>query len=224
MNSKKKTNIIIGSILLVSIAITLAMYPSIPDIIPTHWGPDGQIDGTGPKYMLFVFWGIALGVNLLMLFAEKIDPKGENYGRFSKVFNVFRIFITVLLCGMELISIAFAFNPQFANMSTIMYLIMGGMFVLLGNYMPKVKHNYTFGIRTPWTLASENVWNKTHRMSGPLWIAGGLTVMAMTFVKKYTIAVRISVAVLLVLVIVPMVYSYFEFKKEKENNKDEENN
>ena len=120
MNSKKKTNIIIGAILLVSIVITLVLYPSIPDIIPTHWGPNGQIDGTGPKYMLFVFWGIALGVNALMLFTEKIDPKGENYARFPKVFNVFRIFITVLLCGMELISIAFAFNPQFANMSTIM--------------------------------------------------------------------------------------------------------
>ena len=157
MNSKKKTNIIIGAILLVSIVITLVLYPSIPDIIPTHWGPNGQIDGTGPKYMLFVFWGIALGVNALMLFAEKIDPKGENYARFPKVFNVFRIFITALLCGMELVSIAFAFDPQFADMNTIMYVMMGGMFVLLGNYMPKVKHNYTFGIKTPWTLASENV-------------------------------------------------------------------
>ena len=214
MNSKKKTNIIIGAILLVSIVITLVLYPSIPDIIPTHWGPNGQIDGTGPKYMLFVFWGIALGVNALMLFTEKIDPKGENYARFPKVFNVFRIFITVLLCGMELISIAFAFNPQFANMSTIMYLIMGGMFVLLGNYMPKVKHNYTFGIKTPWTLASENVWNKTHRMAGPLWIMGGIAIMGGVFMPP-EIAFVIMFAIILLLVIAPMVYSYIEFRKEK---------
>ncbi len=208
--------------MLVSLGITLFMYPSIPDIIPTHWGPDGRIDSTGPKYMLFVFLGVAAGVNLLMLFAEKIDPKGESYQKFPKVFNIFRIFTTALFCGLELISIAFAFNPQFANMSTIMYLFMGGMFILLGNYMPKVKHNYTFGIKTPWTFASENVWNKTHRMAGPLWIAGGLVMMAMSFVKKYMVAISLSIIVLIVLVVVPTVYSYLEFQKEKENNKDEE--
>jgi uncharacterized membrane protein len=224
MNSKKKTNIIIGAILLVSLVITLVLYPSVPEIIPTHWGPNGQIDGTGPKYMLFVFWGIALGVNVLMLFAEKIDPKGENYARFPKVFNVFRIFITALLCGMELLSIAFTFDPHFADMNTIMYVMMGGMFVLLGNYMPKVKHNYTFGIKTPWTLASENVWNKTHRMAGPMWVAGGLAVMAMSFVKKDMLGISVSISILVAEVVVPTVYSYFEFQREKENNKDEENN
>ena len=75
MNSKKKTNIIIAAILLISLVITLVFYPSVPEIIPTHWGINGQIDATGPKYMLFVFLGIAAGVNFLMLFAEKIEPK-----------------------------------------------------------------------------------------------------------------------------------------------------
>ena len=221
MNSKKKTNIIIGAILLVSMAITLALYPSIPDIIPTHWGANGQIDGTGPKYMLFVFWGIAAGTNFLMLFAEKIDPKGENYKRFPKVFNVFRVFFTVLLCGMELLSIGFAFAPQFADMNTIVFVLMGGMFILLGNYMPKVKHNYTFGIKTMWTIASENVWNKTHRMAGPLWVAGGLVMLAMAFIKNSDLVVPVLLAVTFAEVIVPTVYSYIEFQKEK-NNKTEE--
>lgn len=222
MNSKKKTNIIIGIILLVSIAITLVFYPSLPDVIPVHWGVDGQIDDTGPKYMLFVFWGIALGVNLLMLFAEKIDPRGDSYGKFQKVFNIFRVFITALLCGLELITIVFAFNPQFADMNMIMYPVMGGMFVLLGNYMPKVKHNYTFGIKTPWTLASETVWNKTHRMCGPLWVAGGLVMAAMAFVKNTTVSFVIMFSVMIVLVVIPMVYSYCIFKKESVNN--EKNN
>ena len=222
MNSKKKTNIIIAVILLVSIGITAVLYPSIPDIIPTHWGANGQIDGTGPKYMLFVFWGIAAGVNFLMLFAEKIDPKGENYARFPKVFNVFRIFLTAMLCGMELLSIGFAFNPQFADMNTIIFILMGGMFVLLGNYMPKVKHNYTFGIKTPWTLDSETVWNKTHRMAGPLWVAGGLVMMVMAFIKNSKVVVPVIVAVTFVEVLIPMVYSYLEFQKEKKNKAEEQ--
>lgn len=218
--SKKTTNIIIGIILLVSAAITLALYPSIPDIIPTHWGPDGQIDGTGPKYMLFVFWGIAVFVNVLMLFAKKIDPKGENYDRFPKVFNIFRIFVTALLCGLELLTICFAFNPQFANMSTISYVFIGVMFALLGNYMPKVKHNYTFGIKVPWTLDSENVWNKTHRMAGPLWVASGIAMIALAFVKNSTVSLVLMTVIIVIVLIIPIVYSYFEFQKEK-NNKTE---
>ncbi len=219
--SKKKANIIIAVILAVTAAITLFYYPSVPDIIPIHWGPDGQVDGTGPKYMLFVFWAIAAGVNLLMLFAEKIDPKGENYKKFPKAFNVFRIFITGLQCGLVLLTIAFSFNPQVLDMNSIIYPVMGLMTILLGNYMPKVKHNYTFGIKTMWTIASENVWNKTHRMAGPLWVACGLVIAAMTFVKNTTAAAVAMSVVLVVIVAVPTVYSYFEFRKENKNNTEE---
>ena len=218
MNSKKKSNIIIAIILLLTVVVTLFYYPQMPDIIPTHWGPDGQIDCTGPKYMLFVFTGIAAGVYLLMLFAEKIEPKQGSYDKFRKVFDILRIFITALLCGLVLLTIAFSFNPQFANMNSIMYPAMGLMFVLLGNYMPKVKHNYTFGIKTPWTFASENVWNKTHRMAGPLWVIGGVIMMALVFVKNTSLAAVILFVVMIILVIIPMVYSYSEYQKELKNN------
>lgn len=214
MSNNKTTNKIIGGILLVSLAVTLFYYPRVPDIIPTHWGISGRIDATGPKYMLFVFWGLALLVNVIMLFAEKIEPKKGSYAKFPKVFNILRVFITALLCGLELLTIAFAFNPDFADMNIIMYITTGLMFVLLGNYMPKVKHNYTFGIKVPWTLASENVWNKTHRMVGPLWIAGGIVIMGGVFMPPET-AFVIMFAVILLLVIAPMVYSYIEFRKEK---------
>ncbi len=214
MSNNKTTNKIIGGILLVSLAVTLFYYPRVPDIIPTHWGISGRVDATGPKYMLFVFWGLALFVNVIMLFAEKIEPKKGSYAKFPKVFNILRVFITALLCGLELLTIAFAFNPDFADMNSIMYITMGFMFVLLGNYMPKVKHNYTFGIKVPWTLASENVWNKTHRMAGPLWIMGGIVMMGGVFMPPEA-AFVIMFAVILLLVIAPMVYSYIEFRKEK---------
>lgn len=217
MNNKKKTNIIIAVILLFTLAVTLLYYPKVPDTIPVHWGVDGQIDGWGHKYMLFVFWGIAAGVNFLMLFAEKIDPRRDSYKKFTKVFNIFRVFVTALLCGLVLLTIAFTFNPQFVNMNSIMYPVMGIMFVLLGNYMPKVKHNYTFGIKTPWTLASETVWNKTHRMAGLLWIAEGLVIFSMAFVKNTTIASVIMFVTMIITLITTMVYSYVEFQKEKEN-------
>ena len=214
MNSKKKSNIIIAIILLLSLAVTLFYYPVVPDTLPVHWGPDGQIDGTGPKYMLFVFWGIAAGVNLLMLFAEKLEPKQGSYDKFRKVFDILRLFTTVLLCGLVLITIACAFNPDVINMNSVMYPVMGLMFVLLGNYMPKIKHNYTFGIKTPWTLASETVWNKTHRISGPLWMAEGLLMFSFAFWKNTTIAAIALFLTMIIAVIIPMVYSYIEYKKE----------
>lgn len=220
MDNKKKTNIIIGGILLLSLIITVVYYPSVPDIIPTHWGPTGQIDATGPKYMLFVFLGIAISVNILMLFVEKIEPKKGSYAKFPKAFNVMRVFITALLCGLELLTICFAFDPEFADMAHIMYITMGLMFILLGNYMPKVKHNYTFGIKTPWTYASENVWNKTHRMAGPLWVAGGVIMMCGIFMPA-KVAFVIMFPLLILLVIVPMAYSYLEYKKEENNNEKE---
>lgn len=218
MNSKKQTNIIIGIILLLTLVVTVFFYPSLPDIIPTHWGPSGEIDGTGPKYAVFMGLGVAVLVNWLMLFAEKIEPKKGSYEKFSKVFNVFRVIITVLMCGLQMLTIVFAFNPQFANMNSIMYPAMGLMFILLGNYMPKVKHNYSFGIKTPWTFASENVWNKTHRMAGPVWVIGGLAIAAMAFVKNTDMASVLMIAIMIVLVIIPMAYSYIEFKKETDTD------
>lgn len=216
MKKNKKVNILIASILLLVSIITLYAYPKVPDTIPIHWNFNGEVDSTGPKYMLFVFLGIAFGVNPLMLFAKKVDPRGKNYDKFPLVFDVFRVFMTVLLCGMELVVIGFTFDPGFADMEIIMYLIMGIMFILLGNYMPKIKHNYTFGIKTPWTLDSETVWNKTHRMAGVLWVIGGVIILCATFIPA-KIALVLMMGVLFLMVIAPTVYSYIAFKKEKEN-------
>lgn len=216
MKKNKKVNILIVSILLLTAIITLCVYPKVPDTIPMHWNFNGEVDNTGPKYMLFVFLGIAFGVNPLMLFAKKIDPRGKNYDKFPLVFDIFRVFLTALLCGMELMVIGFAFDPGFADMETIMYLIMGIMFILLGNYMPKVKHNYTFGIKTPWTLDNETVWNKTHRMAGVLWVVGGALMLCATFIPA-KMALILMTGVFFLMVIIPTVYSYIAFKKEKDS-------
>lgn len=223
MNSRRRTNLIIIVMMIISLLGLMLVYPSLPDIIPTHWGPDGVVDGTGPKSMLFFLWAVIGFGNLLMLFAEKIDPRGENYAKFSKVFEIFRLVFTAVMTLMLAVNVYFVFNPRAFNMNKFMLPILGVMFMVLGNYMPKVKHNYTFGIKTPWTLASENVWNKTHRMSGPVWVVGGLLTAACGFMEGTAAAIAMTV-VLAVMVIIPMAYSYLAFQKEKESMKNEENN
>lgn len=215
MNDKKKTNIIIAAIMLVTLAGLIAVYPKMPQTIPIHWNIHGEVDGTGHKSTIFALWAITAVCDIAMLFAEKFDPKGENYAKFSKVFNIFRIVFTLFMCAVVIINVVLTFDPKFINMNSFMLPCMGLMFAALGNYMPKIKHNYTFGIKCPWTLASENVWNKTHRMAGPLWVAGGIAIMLCAFLPGEA-GFAVMMAVMFLLVIAPMVYSYFELKKERE--------
>ena len=102
------------------------------------------------------------------------------------------------------------------KVSQIIVVAVGLMFAVIGNYMPKFKYNYTMGIKTPWTLASETVWEKTHRKSGALWVCGGIGIALSSFLKpKYSFALVMIITV--VISAIPMVYSYFEFKREQEN-------
>ena len=156
---------------------------------------------------------------LLVMFGEKLEPKKEGYSRFENVFNIFKLMVTVFTSLMVMVTVTEVYKPGLVSMNTVMYLSMGAMFALLGNYMPKVKHNYTFGIKTPWTIASETVWNKTHRMAGPLWMVGGIVVMAMVFVKDQNLAFTVSGVVLGIITVIPMVYSYIEQKRENKPEK-----
>ncbi len=211
--NRKKTNNIITIIALVLLAVVILAYPCMPDIIPVHWGPDGAVDGWGSKKWVFAMWAIIPAVDFTTRFAEKIDPKGENYKKFEKVFLYFRIGIALFMSVLVAVTVIAAFDPDLLDMNKIMFPVMGLMFVGLGNYMPKVKHNYTFGIKTPHTLASENVWNKTHRMAGPLWVGAGIGIMLCGFLKG-DMAVWFMVAVLLAMTVIPVVYAYMEYKKE----------
>lgn len=175
---------------------------------------------------MFRLWGLMLAINLLFLIVARIDPRSDNYRRFTRVYNIFRIIFTVFMIGMLVIITVLALDPDAFNINMRIMPMLGLMFALIGNYLPKCKHNYSFGIKTPWTLASENVWNKTHRMAAPIWIVCGVLFMIMGFLPARLIGetgmLIITFVLLGPMVIVPMVYSYIEFKKEKAEN--EKNN
>lgn len=226
MNSNKKTNIIILILMCLSLAGLLVVYPRLPQVIPTHWNFKGEADGYGSRNTMFRLWGLMLAINLLFLIVARIDPRSDNYRRFTRVYNIFRIIFTVFMIGMLVIITVLALDPDAFNINMRIMPMLGLMFALIGNYLPKCKHNYSFGIKTPWTLASENVWNKTHRMAAPIWIVCGVLFMIMGFLPARLIGetgmLIITFVLLGPMVIVPMVYSYIEFKKEKAEN--EKNN
>ena len=90
-------------------------------------------------------------------------------------------------------------------------IFMGVMFVVIGNYLPKTKQNYTMGIKLPWTLNSEENWNKTHRLGGYVWVIGGICIILTSGLNEYSYP--LSMTILLLLVIIPAVYSYLLYKK-----------
>ncbi len=191
------------------------VYNDLPNHIPTHWGIDGNVDAYGPKSMQFVLAGIGLLLYGLMRFIPKIDPKRANIEQFSSTYTLLRlgtqIFFTGLLVVTTLVGLGVELDVDMIVRAGISILFIG-----IGNYFGKMKPNYMIGIKTPWTLANENVWLKTHRMSGYLWVILGV-VMFLTSFSNHIIAVSVFIGCIIFMIVIPFIYSYYLFKRESNN-------
>lgn len=216
MKKITKTDKIVWFILFAALMWLLYEYSNLPDIIPTHFNMRGEADGYGSKTTIFWMWGVALGMDLLFKLIPKIDPRSDSYQKFSGFYGVFRVVMVLFMLGVNVLIVSSAKGAKL-NITQIIVVATGVLFAFIGNYMPKIKHNYTMGIRTPWTLASESVWYKTHRFAGAMWFAGGVIIAFTAFIPNSTASFWAMLAVTLVMSLVPMAYSYFEFKKEKGN-------
>jgi uncharacterized membrane protein len=159
-------------------------------------------------------WGfptLILGIYLLMTFAPILDPKPQSYRKFTGVFEGFR-FVIILILSVLYIATSLVALGYSLPIGKISLLTIGAMLVYIGNYFGKVRHNYTFGIKTPWTLASEEVWNKTHRKSGPLWVITGIVWM-LSVLWSDRVAFIVDMSLLFIVSIYGAVYSYILFKR-----------
>lgn len=182
------------------------VYPQLPARIPVHWGPTGQIDGWATKSLLTVFFAplMLLGVYLLMLFVPYLDPKRGNLIRSKQVYSI----VLELLAGLMTIVFVgqlYASFNQSLPMATIIEVATGVMLVVLGNYMGRVKRNWTMGVRYSWTLSDDVVWAKTNRLAGRLFIIAGLLAIVGALLPPL---VGVALIVLPLLVILPVTYVY----------------
>lgn len=172
---------------LANFAAHLFFYPSLPETVPIHWGFDGQADGWGPKSTILILCALPLGILLLLAVVPRIDPRAQNYEKFGKIYRGFVIGITLFLCGMTWLSELTVFQVLPGSNNLVSLLVCGGLgilFIALGNYMPRIRQNYTFGCKTPWALNDEHNWNRTQRMGGIVFIAIGVALLfAMLFAK-----------------------------------------
>ena len=192
-------------------------WDKFPEQIATHFGLDGQPNDYSSKVTgLILFPGINVAMYFLFIVLPIIDPKRKNYGLFQDKYKIIRMLLHALLSFITLVTIFYSLGYQF-NLSMVLFYGMLSFFLVMGNYMGNVRHNYFIGVRTPWTLASEEVWTKTHRLAGKVWVAGSLlTMVILPFLPAEMCGIAFMILVALIS-IVPIVYSYLEYKKTKKD-------
>ena len=212
MEKLNKANLVKWILAFVPIIIVLYFYKSLPEQIPVHWDLDGTVR-YGSRMNLWI--NASMGVVFALLFPvlRKIDPRRKNYDKFGKYYDEFQIFMMLFFIAITSVIVSESMNPGRLNVEMVIVLMVGMLFTVLGNMMPKFKNNFFVGIKTPWTLSSDEVWGKTHRLGGILWFFGGLSIIASALLLKGTgLFVAISVIVA-VIAIIPVAMSYVWYKK-----------
>ncbi len=210
-----KSQIIISSIItILPIIVGLCLWNKLPEQLPTHWNGSGKIDGYSSKpFAVFFIPLFLLAMQWVCIFFTTQDPKnkGQNAKAMSIIFWIIPVVSVVCFIAIYSASLGKEIGAE-----TIMPALISVLFIILGNYFPKINQNTTLGIKVPWTLNDEENWNKTHRFAGKLWVIGGIIMLASAFLPS-PVSMTIFFAVIVVLAVVPMIYSYVLYKKKLKN-------
>jgi len=204
-----KTIIITSVLTILPLIYGLLIWDKLPDTIATHFGISGNPDGFSSKtFTVLGLPGILFGGHLICLVATFADPKIDNVTNkiVKLVFWIMPIISNITMLCIYLVALG---KP--VNISVILTIMIGLMFIVVGNYMPKCRPNYTIGIKIPWTLNDEENWVKTHRFAGILWVIAGFLVIICAIINKPIIMLPI----VFVVSFVPMIYSYIYYIKHK---------
>ena len=205
LKANKKTLIIASIVTLLPVLIGIVLWNRLPDRMAIHFGINNEADGYSSKAVA-VFWLplFLLAVEWFGAFVMANDPKKQNISPKMFSFSLWIVPVVSLVMAAALYSYNLGYQ---VNFSFVAFLLLGIMFIIIGNYLPKARQNYTMGIKIPWTLANEENWNLTHHLAGYLWvIAGILMVIAALTGIGGTIWLILIVSLT---VLVPCVYSYW---------------
>jgi len=195
-----------------TLALGLYLEPRLPAQVPSHWNWRGEVDGYAGRTFAVLFQPLlTAGLYLLFLVLPRVDPHRANYARFAGTYQVIKVLLVVFLSGMQLAILGTALG-YVSGPTLFLRLGLPLLFIFFGNVMGQIRHNYFVGIKTPWTLASEEVWQRTHRAAARLWVAAGL-VGAVGALFPPAIGMPLLVVALSVAGIVPLVHSYLLWRR-----------
>lgn len=213
MNTRSTTIVVLLMILAAMVA-GLVLWNRLPDEMASHWGPNDQVDGYMSK-----FWGvfmmplITLGMLLLFLVIPSIDPLKANIAQFREVFNLFIALIVAFMLYVYALTLRWNLGYTDFGMSKAMLPAMGILFFFIGYMLRKAKRNFFIGIRTPWTLSSDRVWDETHRLGSILFMVSGVFALIGSFFGGMT-AFWFLFVPLIGSTLVTLVYSYLLYQRE----------
>lgn len=209
LRENKRTLIITSIVTVLPILAGLILWNRLPDLMATHFGVNNEANGFNSKP--FAVFGIPLFC-LLMLwilaFVTSSDPRKKNIS--PKLFTLCLWIIPVvsLVCATAI----YPYNLGISmDISRIMMYLMGFMFIIIGNYLPKVRRNYTIGIKIPWTLDSDTNWNRTHRFGGFLWVICGIVMVFLNLLG--IMRVELFLSLMIVITIIPCIYSFLLYTR-----------
>ena len=195
-------------LLITSLAILLPVFAGIvlwnqlPEQIPSHWNMQGEIDGYSSKtFSVIGLPLILLAIHWFTVCVTLADPKKQNHS--EKILHLVFWIVPALSIILSAVTYSTAMGKG-VRMESFVSVLLGLLFVAIGNYLPKCKQNYTIGLKLPWTLHSEENWNRTHRLAGWLWVIGGLLIISAGF---FNLMWR-TVSAPLLMASVPTIYSY----------------
>ncbi len=209
-----KTEVLPAAMLIAAWIFGFYFYAHFPDQVATHWNFAGDADKYGSKASgAFAIPGVITGIYFLFLVLPFLDPKKERYAEFAGIYHFFKAAIMFVLFG-TFIAASLANLGYAVRINVVVPLLIGVLFVAMGNFMAKIKSNWFVGIKTPWTLSSENVWTKTNRFGGFAMVVFGLMLIVSPLLPKVWSMIFLFTGVAVVSV-GSFIYSYVAYKKER---------
>jgi uncharacterized membrane protein len=200
---------------LAGVALSLAVYPRLPGQVVTHWDASGVPNGWMPRAVAaFLLPAVLLAVGALLRALPVIDPRRENYAKFaaSYEFTIASVLVFLLLLHAVILAAALGYDVPVARVAPV---LTGMLFVAMGNQLPRTRPNFWYGIRTPWTLSSDRVWARTHRVAGFAMTGAGLVMIVAGALLPPVAGVMLLVVAALASALGPAAYSYFAWKQEQ---------
>ena len=205
MKANKKTLIITSIVTILPVLIGIICWNRLPDVMATHFGFNNEANGFSSKaFAVFGLPMVLLAVLWVGAFVTANDPKRQNIS--PKMFSLMLWIAPVisLVAATTIYPVNLGYELDIAFFSE---LLVGLMFIIIGNYLPKARQNYTIGIKIPWTLANEENWNRTHRLAGYLWMICGILMILISLTRF--VPAEWLVGIFLIMVLVPCIYSFW---------------
>lgn len=212
MKNLKIKYLILYIVAIIPVILTVIFYSRLPESYPIHWNIYGEIDRYGSRSSSLITAFIPMFIIIMMQAVPKVDPKKRNYEYFKGSYYNFQLMFVVLMGLLHLLTMFTSIGYEVIKVDSGVKLIIAVLFTVIGNMMPKFKHNYFIGIRTPWTLANEDVWFATHRIGGKLWFYGGLLMIILSFVSGELSAIAYF-SIIFISVIYAFIFSYLKYRK-----------